>query len=883
MDWIGYILKLDEKTNYLRRVFLILAIITPVFIMNISPVEAGPFIKNHDTASGDMKDPECSGCHTKGQIEKPKIVSDSKNKPVIKESVYTSNINSAASSQDNYTAILEIGQNPYQLGPFFRSGLNGWSWWDTNGYGTENQKNLISIMVFDNTGGTIKPVTGLTSPPSWPQASYRNHSGNFSYKADRASSPLITRTNYSDQVDILMVKEVDLSGYSNANLTFYTWYSMETDWDYGYVGVSINGISWSYLPGTLSRNTDPNGNNLGNGVTGNTNGSWIRETMDLTQYAGNKILIGFRFMSDSAYNDEGWYVDDINITSGTTIIFYDDAETPVIIRKLSVNVTYPHLSLTNIMDPLTDATTLQYEQRMQQVNVQEDPSHPGTYSGYFKYETFGEQYSGIYTVILDTIINDYRVKGYKQFQTTIFGCQGCHNQIGSGIETSFIHSEGGGWTSCMYFCHGGSRGFYGGSPSLMGHPLSLNPMHVHEMQYGHNGGFLPGLYYPQPPYNVSSHVNTTTCSQCHTSFLHDNTGTDSVNIGSYALYGTNINFSSGVHKNLSCEFCHGSLVYPVIPQSQYQLQGRLGNHSPSFTSHGAFTDTYIIAVNGTDNLSITTQGENTNESIELFVAGPVDNSTTGLQGPCDGYPCDIIQGLETPIHMNIAQPYAGTWLVNVIKLQESPINYSISSNYPLQAKPIIKIPECNSCHNVQGSGNATTNYQIPDWNPGFAHVDTNHDGTSDVQCRMCHDAIHDIIVEYCQVCHIKSPTNHPISDPSFSKYTQTQCLSCHGDPHRVTGLPDMGYINGTVIDNFGDFVPGATIITNTGISAKSLSNGSYYLALGIDNYQLMASLEPGYFANNSVNVTAQASITVTQDIILIKKQMGTISGSVRSQ
>jgi len=32
----------------------------------------------------------------------------------------------------DYTAILSIGQTPYQLGPFFRGGGNGWSWWDAD-------------------------------------------------------------------------------------------------------------------------------------------------------------------------------------------------------------------------------------------------------------------------------------------------------------------------------------------------------------------------------------------------------------------------------------------------------------------------------------------------------------------------------------------------------------------------------------------------------------------------------------------------------------------------------------------------------------------------------------------------------------------------------
>jgi len=122
------------------------------------------------------------------------------------------------------------------------------------------------------------------------------------------------------------------------------------------------------------------------------------------------------------------------------------------------------------------------------------------------------------------------------------------------------------------------------------------------MKFGHQGGFLDGAYYPQPPYNVPSHVTEVSCVQCHTSFIHDNTGSDTAKIGSYTLYGTNITFSSGTHNGLTCEQCHGDLNYPAIPQNQYSITDELGNTSRSFTSSDSFTDTYAVDVNGIENL-----------------------------------------------------------------------------------------------------------------------------------------------------------------------------------------------------------------------------------------------------------------------------------------
>ncbi|SNQ59372.1 exported hypothetical protein [Candidatus Methanoperedens nitroreducens] len=782
-----------------KYMFLVFIFFLLFLSITVVPNYAAPVARIHDdNVSGNLTDPECRVCHVtkKAEVSQPeKHQNDKKPLNTKKVTIETISIQSLGSNSmpgNNYTAILKIGQTPYQLGAFYRTegatgwprpeGYNGWSWWDTDNYGTEKQKNLIAVMVLDNSTGTVKPVPGLITRPAWPQASYRKYSGTYSFKADTDPAPIATLNNYADQMDIWMIKEVDLTGVTNANLTFMTWYSMETDWDYGYVAVSTNGNSWINLPGTLTTIADPNGNNLGNGITGSSNG-WVQETMDLTPYTGNRILLGFRFQSDAYVNEEGWYVDDINVTSGMISILSDDAETSRVTRTLTVNVTYPHLSFINKTDPLTNATTLQYTQNTQQVNLQEDISHPGTYIGYFVYDPFAEQYSGNYTVTLDTAINSSPIQATAQFQTTLFGCQSCHNKNTDGSETSFIHGDGGGMWSCSYICHTGSRGTYGiGLPSL-----SLNPMHVHEMRYGHTGGFLQGTGYPQPPYNIPAHAPNITCTQCHTSFIHDNTGTDTSKIANYTLYGTNISFSSGTHTNLSCENCHGTLNYPVIPQNQYQLEGTLGNYNPTFTSHKSFTDTYVISVNGTENLVITITGSNTTKSIELYVIGPVDNTTTALQGTCnsDGG-CDITQSLATPINLDIINPYTGTWLVKLTQLQEGEVNYTITSNYPVQKKPIIQIPECSDCHNPSAIGNAYTRYDIPAWNPGFAHADVNGDGARDIQCRMCHDPMHEITVKGCRNCHTTAPVNHPVAEPQFSQYTINQCLACHGDPHNVS-------------------------------------------------------------------------------------------------
>jgi hypothetical protein len=81
--------------------------------------------------------------------------------------------------------------------------------------------------------------------------------------------------------------------------------------------------------------------------------------------------------------------------------------------------------------------------------------------------------------------------------------------------------------------------------------------------------------------------------------------------------------------------------------------------------------------------------------VALYVVGPVDNTTTALQGgPCGNDACYIAQFL--PINLNIENPYKGKWLANVITIQKKIVNYTITSSYPIERKPIIKIPRAET-------------------------------------------------------------------------------------------------------------------------------------------------------------------------------------------
>ncbi len=131
-------------------------------------------------------------------------------------------------------------------------------------------------------------------------------------------------SNRGDLLDSTLTRAFDLSRVHHATLEVDMWYDIEKDFDYAYVEVSTDGgRTWHTLPGRHSTRSNPNGNNLGNGYTGESDG-WIAERFDLTPYTGRKVLLRFEYVTDDGYNAQGLAIDGVRIPE---IGFSDDSET----------------------------------------------------------------------------------------------------------------------------------------------------------------------------------------------------------------------------------------------------------------------------------------------------------------------------------------------------------------------------------------------------------------------------------------------------------------------------------------------------------------------------------------------------------------------------
>ena len=130
-----------------------------------------------------------------------------------------------------------------------------------------------------------------------------------------------------DGMDSNLTRTIDLRSATDPKLGFWTWFEMEADYDYGYVEVSTDGgTRWTPLLTESSSTDDPNGQNLGNGITGGSGGAtatgWRHLSADLSPYAGKEVQLRFQYVTDGNLNLGGWAIDDIEIPGQPM----DDAE-----------------------------------------------------------------------------------------------------------------------------------------------------------------------------------------------------------------------------------------------------------------------------------------------------------------------------------------------------------------------------------------------------------------------------------------------------------------------------------------------------------------------------------------------------------------------------
>ena len=115
--------------------------------------------------------------------------------------------------------------------------------------------------------------------------------------------------------NIVYVGEVfDLSQAVSASLTFDARWEIEADYDYVQVQASVNGVDWISLCGDYSELGSPD--QVNEPLYDGNSPSWVSETVLLDDFVGSdNVEIRFLLVSDFGVEEDGFYVDNIKVTS----------------------------------------------------------------------------------------------------------------------------------------------------------------------------------------------------------------------------------------------------------------------------------------------------------------------------------------------------------------------------------------------------------------------------------------------------------------------------------------------------------------------------------------------------------------------------------------
>ena len=114
--------------------------------------------------------------------------------------------------------------------------------------------------------------------------------------------------SYAANLDIsTTLRALNFTGAYSAEISFWTRYNLENDYDYMYLEVSTDGNNWNQID---SYNGQQN--------------SWTMKTYSMNDYLNEtNVIIRFRFSSDEYVEEDGMYIDDLEVTV-TGVGIHDD-------------------------------------------------------------------------------------------------------------------------------------------------------------------------------------------------------------------------------------------------------------------------------------------------------------------------------------------------------------------------------------------------------------------------------------------------------------------------------------------------------------------------------------------------------------------------------
>lgn len=150
----------------------------------------------------------------------------------------------------------------------------------------------------------------------------------------------MTGTAYDNNMNAFMEYKngLNISGYTNVQISFWIWYKTENSYDYCSFQY-WNGSSWVEFSG---------GRFTG---TGTGSGTWTQKTYAVPSAAGTTFRFRWVFYSDGSITNEGAYIDDIVVTGVSALrINKEMAEVPT---QFDMHQNYPN--------PFNPSTTIRFD------------------------------------------------------------------------------------------------------------------------------------------------------------------------------------------------------------------------------------------------------------------------------------------------------------------------------------------------------------------------------------------------------------------------------------------------------------------------------------------------------------------------------------------
>ncbi len=144
----------------------------------------------------------------------------------------------------------------------------------------------------------------------WEYNTLRKHAGNRSFWSQSQSSIC----------NDLVTNAIALTAGQTSQLSFWSAYDIENQYDGGVVEVTTDQNQWDQnpltpsYPGTFNSSGNACNYTAGTPSFTGTNLTWQQHTMDLSAYQGQTIYVRWNYSTDSGVNNEGWYLDDFSIT-----------------------------------------------------------------------------------------------------------------------------------------------------------------------------------------------------------------------------------------------------------------------------------------------------------------------------------------------------------------------------------------------------------------------------------------------------------------------------------------------------------------------------------------------------------------------------------------